>query len=109
MSLEKIDIQKGKIKNIKVKSLFGLFNYDIPLEDSGVTILVGVNGSGKTTIFRILNSILEKNFHNILDVGFDSFEVYFENGDYINCKKIIKNEDVRNTSFHVNLSKKIES
>ena len=74
------EIKENQIIKIKVESLFGLFDYDIPLNDSGVTILIGVNGSGKSTIFKILHNILKAKFYNILDVDFKSFKIYFENG-----------------------------
>jgi len=100
MSVEKENALSGKIKGIKVKSLFGLFDYDIPLNDCGVTILIGVNGSGKTTIFKILNSIFENNFQNILDVDFESFEIDFENGNFIKCEKTILVKKRTNISYH---------
>ena len=94
MNSETKDIQHKQIRKIKVKSLFGLFDYDIPLNDSGITILIGINGSGKTTIFKILNSILNQEFYNILDVDFKLFEIIFDNGDIIKCERNVQDVNV---------------
>lgn len=83
---------KGHIREIKVKSLFGLFDYKISLSECGVTILIGANGSGKTTLFKMLNSILEGKFHNIINVKFEEFQILFDNGDSIVCRKEIESK-----------------
>lgn len=109
MSSEIKDNQNNKIVKIKVKSLFGLFDYDIPLNDNGVTILIGVNGSGKSTIFKILHNILRAKFYNILDVDFKSFEVYFESGDFVKCERASRSVDVDNLSLNVAGNKRLEN
>ena len=101
MSSEINEIQNNKIISIKVKSLFGLFDYEIPLNDIGVTILIGVNGSGKSTIFKILHNILKAKFYNIIDVDFKSFEVYFKNGDIIKCERTARSVGVDDLSLNV--------
>ena len=107
MSSEIKDIQYNQIRKIKVQSLFGLFDYTIPLNDCGVTILIGVNGCGKSTIFKILHSILKTDFYNILDVDFKLFEIDFENGDFVKCEKIVKNRNVNDLSLNVARNKRL--
>lgn len=109
MSSEIKEIQNNKIIKIKVKSLFGLFDYDIPLNDNGVTILIGVNGSGKSTIFKILHNILNEKFYNILDVDFKLFEIYFEGGDIIKCERRVHSADITNLSLNVKETKRLEN
>jgi ABC-type lipoprotein export system ATPase subunit len=94
--------KKYKIKKIKVESLFGLFDYDIPLKESGITILIGVNGSGKTTIFNILNSTLKAEFYNILNIDFKSFEIEFTNGYIIKIRKKLQVKNCNDLLFHMN-------
>jgi ABC-type lipoprotein export system ATPase subunit len=110
MNLEN-NIQKNKIKKIKVESLFGLFDYDIPLKDDGITILIGVNGSGKTTIFNMLYSTLRAEFYNFINIDFKSFEIEFANGDIIKIRKklqincndsLLRTSVDRYTSFSLN-------
>lgn len=109
MNLEKKGSQTGRITKIKVESLFGLFNYDIPLTDLGVTILIGVNGSGKTTILRILHNIFNGTLNNIINVDFKKFQIYFENGDFIECEKVVEKREDNNLSLNFNRNKKYES
>lgn len=42
---------------LKIKKLFGIFNYEINLKDGGITILTGPNGFGKTTILKCLEAL----------------------------------------------------
>ncbi len=45
-----------KINTIEITNLWGRYNFKWDLNDD-VNILTGINGSGKTTIFRIIESI----------------------------------------------------
>ena len=103
MNSEINEIQNNRIVRIKVESLFGLFDYEIPLNDSGVTILIGINGSGKSTIFKILHNVLKAKFYNILDVDFKSFHIYFENGDFIKCERTVQSVDVIDNDLSSNI------
>ncbi|EFC3901873.1 AAA family ATPase, partial [Escherichia coli] len=47
-----------KLIHLKVKKLFGLLDYEIPLDNNEITMLTGPNGYGKTMILKIINSIL---------------------------------------------------
>ena len=109
MSSEINEIQNNRIIKIKVESLFGIFDYDIPLNDIGVTILIGVNGSGKSTIFKILHNILKAKFYNIIDVDFKSFEVFFESGDFIKCERTARSVNVDNLSLNLAGNKRLEN
>lgn len=50
------------IKEIYIDNLFGRFCYDIKTKDSGVTIITGPNGFGKSTILKIINAFSRMNF-----------------------------------------------
>ncbi|EGD46752.1 AAA ATPase [Ruminiclostridium papyrosolvens DSM 2782] len=67
------------IKAIKVKKLFGIYNHDITLNNFGnVTILHSPNGSGKTTIFRMLKALNEKDLNIFTIIPFKSFYIELE-------------------------------
>ena len=48
------------LKKIKLKKLFGRFDYNIKLNDNGITIITGPNGYGKSTILTILDEFCNK-------------------------------------------------
>jgi len=66
-----------KIKEIKVEKLFDIFDHQICLNDTGLTLLLGENGFGKTILLKMLNSIFNKNFDFIEQVIFTKFEIIF--------------------------------
>ena len=52
------------IKRIQIKGLWGYKDFDIPL-DSKVNILAGINGSGKTTIFNIIEGMATRQMNGV--------------------------------------------
>ena len=47
--------------SFEVKKLFGKFNYKLKLKESGITIMTGPNGFGKTTILKCLEAFTDIN------------------------------------------------
>lgn len=47
--------------SFEVKKLFGKFNYKFKLKKSGITIITGPNGFGKTTILKCLEAFTDIN------------------------------------------------
>jgi energy-coupling factor transporter ATP-binding protein EcfA2 len=74
------NLRSCKLKEIYIQNLFYKYNYNIPLNDERITIIHGLNSSGKTTIFNILNSFFKQNFRQLFFIPFDFFELIFENG-----------------------------
>ena len=66
---------------LTIKGLFGHFNYEIPLYgldnsdgipmSSGVTILTGPNGYGKTTILRMLEAVSKGDLEFFVNLKFE--------------------------------------
>ncbi|MBH2618308.1 AAA family ATPase [Serratia ureilytica] len=92
------------LESLKIKELFGHKN--INLNFSPVTVIVGKNGLGKTTILKIINSILNQEDSKELMLC-SSAELVFSNqqkikftNNKINSSKIKKNiEDVVRSEF----------
>ena len=67
------------IESFKITKLWG-YREDINLTfNNDVNILIGVNGSGKTTVLNLLNSILSLDISGILNVNFEYAEIHLRN------------------------------
>ncbi|MCP5064714.1 MAG: AAA family ATPase, partial [Ignavibacteriae bacterium] len=71
-----------KLNKIKVNSLFGVFNHEIPINnESGITIVIGENGLGKTIILEMIEAFFKGNSLYFNKVSFS--EIIFEFSDGI--------------------------
>lgn len=66
-----------KIRSISVKGLFHTFDHEIRFNDSGIAIIIGENGIGKTTLLQIINSIFTKKFDFLFTIDFNLIEIFF--------------------------------
>ena len=66
-----------KIRKISVKGLFHTFDHEIRFNDSGIAIIIGENGIGKTTLLQIINSIFTKKFDFLFTIDFNLIEIFF--------------------------------
>lgn len=62
------------IESFKITKLWGYRDIDLTF-NRDVNILIGPNGSGKTTILSLLHSILSADLRSILNVNFDRAEI----------------------------------
>ena len=68
------------IESIAIKNLFGYYSYDISVESQGLlSIITGLNGSGKTTIMRIIDNLSKGKLHYFYELPFDSIEIKLRN------------------------------
>ena len=67
-----------KITEFKIKSLHGFFDYDIKLNED-LTFIYGENGSGKTTVLNMLDSVVSGEIYNLFKYNFKKIIVNFEN------------------------------
>jgi energy-coupling factor transporter ATP-binding protein EcfA2 len=85
------------IKSVRVRKLFGYFNYDIPNKSSGsnfdrLLILYGENGAGKTNllklVFHLLSTRNDRGHRNfLLQNKFGSVEVELSNGMHVGATR----------------------
>ena len=66
------------IESFKITKLWGYRDIDLTFHKD-VNVLIGPNGSGKTTILNLLHSILSFKCQTILDIGFDRAEIKLKN------------------------------
>ena len=62
------------IKKLQIKNLFGQFNYTLTFKKTGINIITGPNGFGKSTILKIIESIVEKDLYELCQYPFESLE-----------------------------------
>lgn len=76
------------LNSITVSKLFGKFNYRLDFPDTGIMIITGPNGYGKSTILKIINALCSNDLETILRSPFTecsinsiSKEFVFKKGD----------------------------
>ncbi|UZT97384.1 AAA family ATPase [Chryseobacterium fluminis] len=77
-----------QINKIIIKNLYGYIDKSIEFNDD-LTLLVGINGSGKTSILNIINWVLKPSIENLCITQFDYIQLFFtfNNDDYeIKCQ-----------------------
>ena len=83
------------ISKISVRELFGYHSYDLNFDSPDLSIIIGTNGLGKTTIFKILQIILGghtvEDFNYLLKIPFKEFCVDFKDGMQVKLIKDTKN------------------
>lgn len=62
------------IESFKITKLWGYRNIDLAFNND-VNILIGPNGSGKTTVLNLLHSLLTADSRNLLEVNFNLLKV----------------------------------
>ncbi len=71
-----------RIKEISVKKLFGTFDHTIPLNmEDRVTVIIGPNGYGKTSLLKLINAVFSYDIETILTIPFEEMRVDFEDSD----------------------------
>lgn len=71
-----------KIIDVKVEKLFGVFDHSLPLNTkSGITIVIGENGLGKTVILESINAFFGKDYRFFRAIDFLKISFLFDNDE----------------------------
>ena len=84
-----------RITKVSVKKLFGIFDHDIPMHDSRITIIHGPNGFGKTVLLTMVHGLFNSRYKVFSDVPFEEFRVEFENDEEICIRRDDANQSSR--------------
>lgn len=101
------------IKSFSINGLFGYKNVQIDF-DEPYKIIVGENGSGKTTVLNCLYYTLAKKFELLANIRFDSISIIFKKNKTLEFTKnevsafIEKDDRYQNTQFYRLLSDKVQ-
>ena len=71
------------IKKLNIKKLFGQFNYEIEFKNTGITIITGPNGFGKSTILKIIEALADKDLYEICQFPFEELSVSLNNDEIV--------------------------
>lgn len=93
-----------RIKQIEINGLFGMFDHIVPLNlTEHITIIYGINGIGKTMLFKILDSFFNSNFSKLVGFPFDNLIIEFDNKEAIKFLIRVKKFFIE---FKINIEKK---
>ena len=91
-----------KIKKLTIKKLHKHYNYEVTFNDD-ITIIYGLNGSGKTTVLNILNMILSGNMYDLFDYSFKLIELEYSDANNVLKKlKLTNNNKRANRTITIN-------
>lgn len=77
-----------KIKSLNIIGLHDHYNYENITFNSDVTIIYGLNGSGKTTVLNIIENIITGQLYKLFDTKFNRITLKFQNNSDIYDQKI---------------------
>ncbi|ASF45067.1 AAA family ATPase [Methylovulum psychrotolerans] len=81
----------ARIKSVSVTGLFHQYDHHIEFnQEERITILHGINGVGKTTVLRMINSLFTFRFVDFYEIPFLCFIVEKLNGDLIRLEKPVQ-------------------
>lgn len=86
------------IERISIQGLYGQYNLEWNL-NKNVNILVGINGSGKTTIFNIVDYLFSGNLKKIKQYNLKYVSIAFNKESQLNLVEFFNNE--KNTLYHI--------
>lgn len=69
-----------RLLNIKIEKLFGLLDYELPLDQNEITMLTGPNGYGKTMILKIINGIVANELNILCKIKYQNIKVNYQGG-----------------------------
>jgi ABC-type transport system involved in cytochrome c biogenesis ATPase subunit len=82
----------GHLRELAIRGLFGMRNYTFELDRKEPTLLTGSNGSGKSTILRIVDAIGTGAWLTLLIFPFSSIALTFEFGTEVTVERSEPNQ-----------------
>ena len=95
-----------RLEKVEIKNLWGESDVEWQL-DPKVNILIGINGSGKTTVLELINSVVKEQPEKFTEYFFEQVKLNFDNDIFI-LLKLINKKDLSDYQLVSNL-KKIKS
>lgn len=97
------------IKQLRVEKLFGQFTYTINFKPTGIAIITGPNGYGKSTILKIIASIVDEGLYEVCQYPFQKLNIVPLSGNEFYIEKNGKNDiEVNKVKLQMMTSREIE-
>ena len=88
------ETEEKRLVSVRIEGLFGNLTHSIQLNsESGITILTGPNGCGKTTILKLIDAFAHIDLRVLLDVPFRRILFGFDNETEISVTRIEDEKD----------------
>ena len=93
-----------KLKQFIGMNVRGYLNYDISFREN-VTFLIGMNGSGKTTVLKLISGLMTPSYSLLTQIAFKKIVLKYDNGivleasqnnKKLNLKVILSNKTIEN-------------
>lgn len=75
------------IEKLKIKKLFGRFDYEIDFSNKELLIITAPNGYGKSTILKIIKSFVDSDYIYFIRENFESIDFHLSNKTVITIEK----------------------
>ncbi len=83
-----------QLKQISVYDLFGSLKHIVPLSEDGITFIHGPNGCGKTTLLRIVSSLLGREIQTLKSIDFSKLKLLYADG----CELVVDRSKSKDNS-----------
>lgn len=98
-----------KLMTLYVENMRGYITKKINFRNS-VTFLIGINGSGKTTVLKLLNGLLKPSLKELIEIEFSYLKLDLENNQnkntFLYCRK---EKDVVNIGYNDGVKEEVYS
>lgn len=96
-----------RIKKISIFGLFDMFNHEIPLNQAEhITILYGMNGMGKTTVFKIVDAFFNIDDKKLIELPFKKAIIELDNEEVFEILKEAESVTILNAKIgYINFNK----
>lgn len=81
----------GILRNVKIEKMWG--KKDIYVDLDKINLFIGKNGTGKTTLIKIIEAVACHDINTLININFKKCELYFDNGYKLVFKKILKSSE----------------
>ncbi|MEW8185664.1 MAG: AAA family ATPase [Candidatus Thiodiazotropha endolucinida] len=82
-----------KIKSFIANNVYGYLNFDFEFQ-TDISLLVGVNGSGKTSALRLIQALLTPSFKDLVSIDFSLIKLTYEEKGILTSLVAEKDKDI---------------